>query len=157
MGIVQETPNMRGTILWLLPLLITPLAQTFALTEEEISVQHLLKELKVQSDDLKTIKEELKDLKILTEELKDVETIKEELKDLQTLKDKLNNRDTHILFSVYSKSTELLEYGTYVDFDQSWVENGIPLSNGEFIAPVKGNYEFSFTGHTFYYTSYGCS
>merc|ERR1711860_483336 len=98
-------------------------------TEEEISVKELLKELKVQSDDLKTVKEELKDLR--------------------TLKDKLNNRDTHIMFSVYSNSGYNLESGSYIDFDYSWVENGYPLTNGEFIAPVRGNYEFSITGHTY--------
>ena len=92
-------------------------------------------------DDVKAIKEELKDLK----------AIKEELRDLQTLKDKLNNRDTHIMFSVYSNSGYGISEGSFLDFDYSWVENGYPLTNGgEFIAPVNGNYEFSITGNTYY-------
>merc|ERR1712226_204348 len=58
-----------------------------------------------------------------------------------------------ILFGVYSDNGGTLSSGSYIDFDYSWVDNGFPLSNGEFLAPVKGNYEFSFTGHTYS----GCS
>merc|ERR1711860_223254 len=53
-----------------------------------------------------------------------------------------------IVFSVYSSSAEVWTSGHYVDFDNSMIENGFPLSgNSEFIAPFKGNYEFTFTGN----------
>jgi len=57
-----------------------------------------------------------------------------------------------IMFSVYSSTGNV--NGGYLDFDHSWVDNGFPLSNGEFLAPVKGNYEFNFNGHTYHSCSY---
>ena len=55
-----------------------------------------------------------------------------------------------ILFSVYSNSGNI-ESGHYIDFDYTWINNGnhFSLSNGEFTAPIDGNYEFSFSGHNY--------
>ena len=56
-----------------------------------------------------------------------------------------------IMFSVYSDKREDILSGNYVDFDYIWINNGnhFSLSNGEFTAPVHGNYEFSFSGHSY--------
>ena len=56
-----------------------------------------------------------------------------------------------IMFSVYSDKSEDIAAGNYVDFDHTWVNNGnhFSLSNGAFIAPIHGNYEFSFSGHSY--------
>ena len=53
-----------------------------------------------------------------------------------------------IMFSVYSNSGNI-EGGHYIDFDYTWINNGnhFSLSDGEFTAPIHGNYEFSFSGH----------
>merc|ERR1711860_90784 len=58
-----------------------------------------------------------------------------------------------IVFSVYSNSDDITQFH-YVTFDQSWINNGFSLSdNSKFIAPFKGNYEFSFSGHMYNYSN----
>ena len=54
------------------------------------------------------------------------------------------------MFSV--SGSGVLPADSYIHFDHSLIENGMnfDLANGIFEAPQKGDYEFSFTGHTPY-------
>ena len=54
-----------------------------------------------------------------------------------------------IMFSAYSDSGTI-EEGNFIHFDHSLINNGdhFSLSRGEFVAPVDGMYEFSFSAHS---------
>ena len=57
-----------------------------------------------------------------------------------------------VMFSAYSSNTDdnLIQEGQVVTFDKFWVNNGdvFDLSTGKFRAPIDGNYEFTFNGHS---------
>ena len=57
-----------------------------------------------------------------------------------------------IAFSAYTKSrSQITVAGNYLNFTHTWVNAGnhFDMSRGEFSVPIKGLYEFSFSGHTY--------
>merc|ERR1711860_418977 len=85
----------------------------------------------------------LKELQKNQVELEDLESksaiLEDELEDLQS-------KSARVVFSVASSNHESLS--GYLDWPESLIENGYPLSGDtEFVAPYRGNYEFSFQGH----------
>ena len=97
----------------------------------------------------KLIENVLKENKNLRAELYDLidkySNIETELTDLKSsLKSDL------VMFSAYSNTNELIQEGKVVKFNKFWVNNGdvIDLDTGKFKAPLDGNYEFTFNGHS---------